>query len=181
MLGISVTLHALALAAVHQPPLEFARPGAFVPLEIELVGDPAPRRAVAARHAVVSTTPTMAPASPSAETRTTDPQTGDGAHSEDPVVQARSDVAGLNNPKPAYPLAARRRGIQGRVLISSLVRADGGCAEVRLDHSSGHPLLDQSALDAVRHWRFIPARRGGVAIDSWVEVPVSFRLDSGAG
>jgi protein TonB len=95
----------------------------------------------------------------------------------DPIVEARADVAALNNPKPAYPLAARRRGVEGRVLVSAHVHADGSCAEVRLKRSSGHVLLDESALDAVRRWRFLPARRAGAPIDSWVDVPVSFRLD----
>jgi protein TonB len=39
-------------------------------------------------------------------------------------------------------------------------------------------LLDESALSAVRRWRFVPAQRAGAAIDSWVDVPVSFRLES---
>ena len=177
MLGISATLHALALVAVHRPAFEFARPGAFETLEIELVGDSGPRRTASLHPVVAAATRMMAPASPSTPTPTTDAPTGDSPQSEDSLVEARSDVAGLDNPKPAYPLAARRRGMQGRVLVSAHVRSDGACAEVRLHRSSGHSLLDQSALEAVRHWRFLPARRAGMAIDSWVEVPVSFRLE----
>lgn len=177
MLGLSAALHALVLVTVHRPAFEFARPGAFQPLEIELVGDPDPRRAAALRPVVAAAARMISPASPSTHASGTDAPTGDGAQSENALVEARSDVAGLNNPKPAYPLAARRRGMQGRVLVSAHVRSDGACAEVRLHRSSGHSLLDQSALEAVRHWRFLPARRAGTAIDSWVEVPVSFRLE----
>jgi protein TonB len=100
---------------------------------------------------------------------------GDDRH-DSPRVEARHDVAALNNPKPPYPLAARRHGLEGRVLLTAHVRADGRCAEVRLRASSGHELLDHAALETVRRWRFLPARRGDTAIDSWVEIPISFRL-----
>jgi protein TonB len=95
---------------------------------------------------------------------------------DSPRVEARVDVAALNNPKPPYPLAARRLGLEGRVLLAARVTADGACAEVRLKQSSGHALLDASALESVRRWRFLPARHGDSPVESWVEVPVSFRL-----
>ena len=101
---------------------------------------------------------------------------GDDTRDDSPRVEARHDVAAFRNPKPPYPLAARRRGLEGRVLLSAHVRADGRCAEVRLRVSSGHELLDHAALDTVRHWRFLPARHGDTAVDSWVEIPISFRL-----
>jgi protein TonB len=95
---------------------------------------------------------------------------------DSPLVEARYDVAAFHNPKPPYPLAARRLGLEGRVLLTAHVRADGRCGNVRLRASSGHELLDDAALDTVRRWRFLPARRGDAAVDSWVEIPISFRL-----
>jgi protein TonB len=56
------------------------------------------------------------------------------------------------------------------------VREDGRCGEVEVRQSSGYDLLDASALQTVKNWRFVPASRGGVAVDSWVEVPIVFRL-----
>jgi protein TonB len=97
---------------------------------------------------------------------------------DEPLVEARYNVATLNNPKPPYPLAARRRGLQGRVLLTAHVLADGRCEQVEVRHSSGHELLDIAARDTVRHWRFLPARRGDTPVDAWVEVPITFRLDS---
>jgi protein TonB len=94
-----------------------------------------------------------------------------------PVTPPRSDAAYLNNPRPAYPLAARRRGDQGTVLIRVLVTADGVATSVGLEKTSGHPSLDEAALAAVKSWRFIPARQGGQAIESPYVVPVVFRLD----
>jgi protein TonB len=53
---------------------------------------------------------------------------------------------------------------------------------VRLQRSSGHPALDDSALTTVRdRWRFIPARAGGVAVEGTVQVPIRFRLSGDDG
>ncbi len=93
------------------------------------------------------------------------------------VTQPRSDAAYLNNPRPAYPLAARRRGDQGTVLIRVLVTADGLAASVGLEKTSGHSSLDEAALAAVKAWRFVPARQGTQAIESPYVVPVVFKLD----
>jgi protein TonB len=97
----------------------------------------------------------------------------------EPVVEApRFNAAYLNNPPPAYPLAARRRGMEGRVLVRAEVQADGSCNRVELKKTSGHDLLDQAALEAVKKWRFVPARKGGQAVAAWVEVPITFNLEN---
>ncbi len=81
------------------------------------------------------------------------------------------------NPKPAYPLIARRIGAQGEVLLRVLVREDGSVATVELARSSGFSLLDESATRTVRdNWRFIPAHMHGAPVESWVEVPIKFVL-----
>lgn len=97
------------------------------------------------------------------------------------VTEARHDVAALNNPKPHYPFAARRQGIEGSVVLLVLVRADGSCGGVMVKQSSGYPVLDMAALETVRKWRFIPARRGAHAVETRVQVPVTFRLAHDAG
>lgn len=94
-----------------------------------------------------------------------------------PVVPPRSDAAYLNNPRPNYPLAARRRGDHGTVLVRVLVTADGQAASVGLEKSSGHPSLDEAALTAVKSWRFVPARQGAQAVEAPYVVPVVFKLD----
>ena len=78
--------------------------------------------------------------------------------------------------RPAYPSSARRLGIQGTTLLSVLVAEDGRVADVVVKQSAGHPDLDQAATDAVRRWRFEPARRGSEAVAVWVLLPVEFRL-----
>lgn len=84
----------------------------------------------------------------------------------------------LRNPAPAYPVAARRRGDQGTVLLKVMVDPEGLPVRVELDQSSGSRPLDHAALDAVRGWRFVPARRGTLNVEGWVRVPVVFRLES---
>ena len=82
-----------------------------------------------------------------------------------------------HNPAPTYPVEARRRAEHGTVLLRIKVAADSAVAAVEIAQSSGFDLLDEAALDAVRHgWRFVPARRDGIAIESWVEVPIRFAL-----
>lgn len=83
------------------------------------------------------------------------------------------------NRPPAYPGAARQRGYEGDVLIAAEVRADGRIGAVRVKRSSGYTSLDDSALEAVRAWRFEPARRMGAVVDAWVEIPIRFKLSPG--
>lgn len=83
---------------------------------------------------------------------------------------------GGGNAIPEYPARARRRGWEGRVLLVVRVRADGAAETVRVASSSGHGILDRAARDAVRRWRFNPARRAGISVAASLEVPVTFRL-----
>jgi protein TonB len=75
-------------------------------------------------------------------------------------------------------MLARRMGIQGVVVLRVHVRADGSVAQAEIAHSSGSPLLDDSALKTIREqWRFLPAQLDGTPVESWVEVPIRFVLD----
>ena len=87
------------------------------------------------------------------------------------------NAAYLRNPAPRYPDAARRSGDQGTVTLRVQVARDGVAARVAVEKSSGSPHLDAAALEAVKAWRFSPARRGGDTIESWMLVPIVFRLD----
>ena len=80
--------------------------------------------------------------------------------------------------KPSYPMSARRAGIQGSTLLGVFVGADGRVGDVVVKQSAGHPDLDAAAADAVRRWRFEPARRGSEPVAMWVLLPVEFRLRS---
>ena len=93
------------------------------------------------------------------------------------VTAESRKVEYLYNPPPDYPQRARRLGLEGEVLIRTRVLTNGESDQLVLERSSGHELLDQAALEAVRKWRFLPARRGDEQIVSWVEIPVRFRLE----
>ncbi|MCK5438148.1 MAG: energy transducer TonB, partial [Desulfobulbaceae bacterium] len=80
------------------------------------------------------------------------------------------------NPPPIYPRAARRRGLEGVVLLEVLVDKSGQVGDLRIFSSSGHRVLDKAALKSVRKWRFISARRGDEPVDMWVKVPVRFEF-----
>lgn len=94
----------------------------------------------------------------------------------EPLVEARFDADYLSNPKPPYPSASRRLGESGTVYLRVHVGPEGQALKVELKRSSGFPRLDQSALDTVAQWRFVPARRGSVQVASWVVVPIVFSL-----
>lgn len=93
------------------------------------------------------------------------------------TVPPQFDAAYLDNPRPAYPPAARRRGDQGRVQLRVLVSKAGLAERVELHRSSGSAALDQAARTAVERWRFVPARRGHETLSDWVIVPILFSLN----
>jgi periplasmic protein TonB len=109
---------------------------------------------------------------------------GDDGPGPDPTPAApRGDspvnlkAAYLHNPSPAYPSLARRNGEQGTVTLRVLVTRDGAPASVSVERSSGHARLDRSALEAVRAWRFVPAREQGEPVEVWMLVPIAFTLE----
>ncbi|MEM7007942.1 MAG: energy transducer TonB [Thermodesulfobacteriota bacterium] len=84
-----------------------------------------------------------------------------------------------HNPKPYYPRSARKRGYEGEVKLKVLVLADGRVGDIEVLRPSGHQILDDSALDAVKNWIFVPGKENGKEISSWVTVPITFQLKNG--
>jgi periplasmic protein TonB len=81
----------------------------------------------------------------------------------------------LREVKPIYTEEGRRRGVEGDVVMEVVVRSDGSVGAVRILQGLGAG-LDQRATEAVRQWKFSPARRQGSPVDVLVEVAVEFRL-----
>jgi periplasmic protein TonB len=81
----------------------------------------------------------------------------------------------LREVKPDYSEEARRKSVEGEVVLEIVVRRDGAVGDVRVLRGLGHG-LDQLAVQAVRQWRFSPAQRQGVPVDVLVEVAVEFQL-----
>jgi protein TonB len=94
------------------------------------------------------------------------------------VTVARFDADYLSNPKPIYPVASRRLSEEGKVMLRVKVSPGGTALSVDVKQSCGFPRLDEAAKAAVERWKFVPARRGDEAIESWVSVPVVFSLQA---
>ena len=77
--------------------------------------------------------------------------------------------------KADYPEDARRRGITGDVVLEIVVRRDGSVGDVKVVEGLDGGLSER-AVQAVRQWRFAPARRLGAPVDVIVEVAVEFKL-----
>jgi len=80
------------------------------------------------------------------------------------------------NPKPLYPQEAREKGYQGEALLRVEVLLNGRVGQIEVKRSSGHAMLDRSALTAVKQWRFIPAKKGKNPVPLWVNIPIKFQL-----
>jgi protein TonB len=94
-----------------------------------------------------------------------------------PVLQARFDADYLKNPVPPYPPRSRRLGEEGQVVLRVSVNPQGTTDSVEIRTSSGSQRLDEAALSTVRNWKFIPAKRGDTPLQSWVLVPITFKLE----
>lgn len=79
-------------------------------------------------------------------------------------------------PAPAYPDAARRRGVEGTSQVALRLAANGRVEAVRLHRSAGDTRLDEAALAAVRRWRFDAPPPGASWSGLWFVVPIEFRL-----
>lgn len=173
-IGPSTTMLPMVLQASLKIPAREAAPSQPLPPQTEarshlapraMAMAPAPRSATATNRDVGDETVT-APSSPAPAAETAP------VHSE-----ARFDAAYLHNPKPDYPLFSRRQLETGTVLLKVRVSAEGKPLEIALKQSSGFARLDQAAQETVARWRFVPARRGDEAIESWVSVPVKFSIE----
>jgi len=87
-------------------------------------------------------------------------------------------AAYLNNPRPHYPLAARRLRETGVTRLRVVVSAEGRPVAIEIDKSSGSPRLDTAAMQAVRDWKFVPAREGERAVQGTVLVPIHWKLEN---
>lgn len=117
------------------------------------------------------------PAAPAVERKPSAPPAAPAPRESVATIPPNFNAAYLRN-EVRYPLIARRNGIEGTVRLKVLVTREGRAAQVQLEQGSGSSALDSAALEAVRNWQFVPARRGQDAVESWVLVPVVFKLEN---
>ncbi len=83
----------------------------------------------------------------------------------------------LNNPPPPYPPLSKRLGEQGKVVVRAFIETNGTASKAEIRTSSGYERLDQTALQTVLKWRYVPGKRAGVPEAMWFNVPISFVLE----
>lgn len=76
-----------------------------------------------------------------------------------------------------YPKLAKRRGIEGQVLIEVWIGTKGQQLNQKLIKSSGAQILDNAAMTAIKKWHFSAYIVNGTAIAHRVQIPVRFKLD----
>jgi protein TonB len=80
----------------------------------------------------------------------------------------------LDHPKPSYPPIARAAHVWGDVRIAVLIDSEGKISEEKF--ISGPPMLQQAALEAVKHWTFTPFTTAGPTQEVVTVLTVPFRL-----
>jgi TonB family protein len=96
-------------------------------------------------------------------------------HTSTELIVAPQELGRLDDYRVKYPTVARRKGIEGKVVVSFVVLENGTVTDVKA--VSGPPELFESVLRAVRTWRFTPAHQGGKPIRYTMTRTVVFRLE----
>lgn len=155
-------------------------PASSAPVTPAVTRRDAPTLATESHQAAATTSAAPAAANASASTglagATNAASTTAALAAPTPVTPPVFSADYLQNPAPAYPNLARRQGQQGRVVLRVLVNATGAAEQLEVRTSSGHAALDGAALEAVRRWRFVPARQGQDPVPAWVLIPLNFFL-----
>lgn len=92
-----------------------------------------------------------------------------------PLTPAHVDPNYLHRPNPVYPALSKRLREEGIVLLRVNLDAQGIVLDISIEKSSGFQRLDQAAHEAVKQWRFVPAKRGQTALPSAALVPIEFK------
>ncbi len=93
------------------------------------------------------------------------------------VSQGVSEGLLLHKVTPNYPALAKQARIQGAVVLQATIGKDGGIQNLHV--LSGHPMLTQAAIDAVRQWKYKPYLLNGEAVEVETTVQVNFTLSGG--
>ena len=92
------------------------------------------------------------------------------------LSEANYKIGSINNPHPPYPIIARKKGLQGTLTLLVSVNHDGTVKRVSVKKSSGHQILDKVSKETIKKWIFIPAKNMGLAVESNLQVPITFVL-----
>ena len=95
---------------------------------------------------------------------------------ENSKSSAKYKIGTIQNPHPEYPMIARKKGWQGRLLLNVHVSKDGNVININVVKTSGFEILDKISVKTIRDWKFTPARIGGKNVEDSLNIPVSFKL-----
>ena len=95
---------------------------------------------------------------------------------ENSKSSAKYKIGTIQNPHPEYPMIARKKGWQGRLLLNVHVSKDGNVININVVKTSGFEILDKISVKTIRDWQFTPARIGGKNVEDSLNIPVSFKL-----
>ena len=85
-------------------------------------------------------------------------------------------IGSAKNPHPTYPLIARKKGWEGRVLIQAEIDREGNVSKIKVLESSGFEVLDNASLETLKKWKFTPAKIGNKFVYDTVKIPVKFLI-----
>jgi TonB family protein len=97
----------------------------------------------------------------------------------EPVSQGVTGGQLLHRVAPVYPAQARLLRLEGTVILAAVVMEDGTVGDVNV--VEGSPVLAQSAVDAVKHWRYKPYELDGKPVKNEIKINVDFKYPSDAG
>jgi protein TonB len=95
-----------------------------------------------------------------------------------PGIGGVSDPQLITRIDPEYPELARRARIQGKVILRAIIHKDGSVGDVEvLKEPAANLGFSESAVQAVRQWRYRPATQNGRPVDVYFTVVVTYTLD----
>jgi protein TonB len=83
----------------------------------------------------------------------------------------------LHTVPPIYPEEARKNRVEGTAILKAVIDEQGQVQDPTVEKSSGHPDLDQAALDAVSQWKFTPATLQGEPVAVHYHLTINFKVD----
>ena len=104
-------------------------------------------------------------------------QNGGARRPQDDIVNASTALLLRSSVKPNYPEAALERGTEGWVDLVFTVRADGRIADVSVSAAEPAGIFEQSAMAAVRRWRYEPVKREGRAVEQRARLRLRFTIE----
>jgi len=76
---------------------------------------------------------------------------------------------------PVYPTALRTEGTTGEVVVDLVVDAEGKVQQAYAKRSS-NPAFEESAVTAVSQWQFDPGKKGGLRVNTHLQIPIVFTI-----